>query len=97
MINETTTTLMQNVTFESWTRLTTSVPFIIVMLATWLIPIVLLLIIASLTHARTSNGTVLKSRMISRSEIWVALGIWIFIQGLFIVTFIIFPVFLKFI
>ena len=99
MVNETinaTIGIMQEISFDSWTEITTSIPFIIAMLVAWLIPIVLYLIIVASVHARTTNGTVLKTRLISRSETLIPLGIWIFVQGALILTFIVIPLWLKF-
>jgi len=99
MVNEginATIGIMQEISFESWTEITTSIPFIIAMLVAWLIPIVLYLIIVASVHARTTNGTILKTRLISRSETLIPLGIWIFVQGALILTFIVIPLWLKF-
>lgn len=98
MVNESiigATGILQEISFEKWVEITTSIPFIIAMLVVWLIPIVFYLIISASVHARTTSGTVLKSRMISRSETLIPLGIWIFLQGALILIFIVFPLWLK--
>ena len=100
MVNETVTGTigaLQGISYDSWTEITTSIPFIIATIAVVFIPIVLYLIIASLVHARTSQGVKLKTRIIERSETLIPLGIWIFLQGLLILIFIVFPLWLKFI
>jgi len=95
MVNGTVSTTLQNIPFEQWTAVSTDITFIISMIVVWLMPIVVYLIVASLTHARTSNGTKLKTHIISRSETLIPIVIWTFLQGLLVLVFIIFPLWKK--
>ena len=98
MINETLNTSInsfQNISFNSWTQITTSTPFIIAILSAWLIPIVFYLIIASTRKARTASGRKLEISMLSTSNALIPLIIWIFLQGLLILVFVVIPLWLK--
>jgi len=96
MINETITTA-SSLDFNSWTQITTSIPFIISILVVWLVPLTIYLIIGASRSARTSSGRKLDSCMLSSPNALIPIGIWIFLQGLLILIFIIFPLYLKFI
>lgn len=98
MVNETiinATGILQEISFENWVAVTTSIPFIIAMLVIWLFPVVLYLIIAASRKTRTASGKKLDSCMLSSSNALIPLGIWIFVQGSLILIFIIFPLWLK--
>lgn len=88
-------TFLEGITYESWTVITQSIPFILATLVVWLLPIILYIIIASATHARTADGRKLKSLMIQSANAWIAPIIWFFLQAILILLFIIFPFWLK--
>lgn len=88
-------TFLEGVTYESWTAITQSIPFILAILVVWLFPIILYLIIAVTTHAKTSSGKKLNSLMIESSNALIPFLIWGLIQTIFILTLIIFPFWLK--
>jgi len=95
MVNGTISTTLQNIPFEQWTAVSTDITFIISMIVVWLTPLVFYLIVASLTHARSSGGTKLKAHIIGRSETLIPIAIWTFGQGILILIFIIFPLWKK--
>lgn len=88
-------TFLNGITYESWTAITLSIPFIISMLVVWLIPLILYIIIASATHAKTADGRKLKSLMIQSANAWIPVIIWFFLQAILILVFIMFPFWLK--
>jgi hypothetical protein len=99
MINET----IQNsigqlsyITFENWTAITTSTTFIIFAFIVWFIPIILYLIIGSIASGRTPSGQKLKKRAIQNPNYWIAIIVWFFVQALFWIIFIIYPLWLLF-
>ena len=86
---------LENITFESWIAITQSIPFIITMLIVWLVPLILYLIIASATHARTSSGRKLNKLMIQSPNAWIPFLLWFFIQSILVLLLIMFPYWIK--
>lgn len=74
---------------------TNSIPFLIIIGFIWFgLGLVLYLIIAGSTKARTSSGVKLKSSMLSHGNAIIPIIIWL-IQGVFIVGLLIFPFWAK--
>lgn len=88
-------TFLNGITFESWTAITQSTPFIMAMLVVWLLPIIVYIIIASATHAKTSSGRKLDKLMIQSPNAWIPILIWFFFQPILILLLIMFPYWLK--
>lgn len=88
-------TLLGEITYESWIAVTQSIPFIITMLIVWIVPLIIYIIVASATHAKTSSGKKLNKLMIQSPNAWIPVIIWFFIQAIFILLLIIFPFWLN--
>lgn len=84
-------TFLEGISFESWIAVTQSVPFIISMLIVWLAPLILYLVIASATHAKTSSGRKLNKLMIQSPNAWIPFLIWFFVQPILVLLLITFP------
>jgi len=95
MINETIQTVqgIGGITFDKAFEVTSSIPFIIALIAVWALPLLIYLIWGSLGSARTPSGKRLQSKAIMTSNFWIGFAIFFFIQGS-MVLFLIFPVFL---
>lgn len=87
---------LNGITFDSWTAITTSVPFIITIIAIVFIPFILYILIGSMTHARTTSGKKLDSVMIQNPNFWIPVIIWTIFQSALHVL-IIYPFWLKFV
>jgi len=97
-INQTISTgIMNNIDFGSWTSITTSIPFIIAVIAVVLLPFILYLLIGALTHARTSSGKKLETVMIQNPNFFIAIIVWTLLQSGLIVILLMYPFWLKFI
>jgi len=91
MLNET----LQSLDFETVTQVTNN-PIILTTIAIiWLLPILIYIFIASVTHARTSSGRKLDSLMIQSANAWIPVIIWFFIQASLFLILLIFPIWLK--
>lgn len=81
--------------YETITHVTQSVPFLIIIGIIWfLVGLVLYLVIAGFTKARTSDGRKLKSSMLSHGNAIIPIIIWV-IQGVSILFLLIFPFWAK--
>jgi hypothetical protein len=89
MINET-----SQLTYESIRTVTTNPPVLVMLLIIWFLPIILYLIIASVTKAKSSSGRTF-GRMIFTRGTAIVLGIWLLFQVLLFIIGLIFPVWIK--
>jgi len=98
-INQTITDtgLLEGITFESWIEISTSLPFIIGVVAVILIPFLLYLIIGALTKTRTPSGKKLDTVMIQNPNFWIPVIIYFLLQSALIVILLLYPFWIKFI
>lgn len=82
-----------NISFEEWTAVTTKVEFILAMLVIWLIPLIIYIIVGACVKG---GGKYYSKRMIEYANFWYGVIIWFFIQGGLVLSFIIFPFWLRF-
>lgn len=98
MINETINNTIQEsskLSFDKVTAVTTDPTFIILWIILVFLPAIIYIIIACFTKARSTSGQSLSSPMIYSPNTWIAPAVWIFFQSAFLLTFIIFPLWLK--
>jgi len=93
MLNET----IQDLTFEKIIEVTNEPIMIIAMVIIWLLPIIVYILIASVTHARTSSGQKLETLMIQSPNAWIPVLIWGFLQLALFLIFLLFPFWMKWI
>jgi len=95
-INQTIETgILGEITFDKWIEISTSLPFIIGVVAIVLVPFLLYIIIGVLTKARTSEGMKLESSMIQNPNFWIAPIIWTLFQSAIITIWLLYPFWLK--
>ena len=93
MINETINQLVNSeISYSSWTQITTSTPFIIISISIWLGIILLLVIIGAISPAKTSSGLKLEKRAIQTPNYWISLIVLFFVYPIFYITLIIYPI-----
>ncbi|MCK9370181.1 hypothetical protein M0R04_09775 [Candidatus Dojkabacteria bacterium] len=81
------------VTFDTASAITTSLPMIVAFAVVWGLPLFLYLLWGATASARTSDGRVLKSKVISNANFWIGFIIFGLVQfGLFLLL--VFPVWL---
>jgi len=94
-MNSTIVDLTPKVSFEQWTLVTQSIPFLVLIGFIWFFEgLVLYLIIAGTRKRRTPDGRKLKGSMLSHGNALIPIIIWL-IQGVSIVIFLVFPFWLK--
>jgi hypothetical protein len=86
--------MLNKMDYSTWILVTKSMPFLIVFFAVFVFFFALYLIIASIKHAKTSDGRKLKSRMIKHGNTWIAVIVWI-ITGVLFWFLMIDPIWLK--
>jgi len=94
MVNETIVQASEGlleISFEEWTAVSLTPPFIITMIAIWLFPLIVYLIVGACVSYK---GTYVKKKMIEYPNFWYAFSIWLFIQGGLILL-ALFPLWLK--
>jgi len=80
--------------FETVSNIMQEPIILIVIGVIWLLPIIIYIIIASITHARTSSGKKLETLMIQSPNAWIPVILWGFFQ-LALFLGLIFPLWLK--
>jgi len=86
-----------DLTFENVTEITNNPIIIIALTIIWLLPIIIYIFIASLTHARTSSGKKLDTLMIQSANAWIPVILWGFVQLALFILLIMFPFWLNWI
>jgi len=89
------TGILGGVTFDKWTEISTSLPFIIGVVAIVILPFLIYIIIGALTHARTSSGKKLDTVMIQNPNFWIAPIIWTLFQSALIAIWLLYPFWIK--
>jgi hypothetical protein len=89
MINQT-----ASLTYNSIQAVTNHPSFLVVTLIVWFLPILLYIIIASTTKAKSSSGKVL-GRMIFTRGTMIVLGVWFLFQAFLFLIFFVYPVWAK--
>ena len=95
VLNETLNGTIETLDFETVTQITNNPIILTAIVVIWLLPIIIYLFIASVTHARTSSGKKLDSLMIQSANAWIPIIIWFFIQASLFLILLIFPLYLK--
>ena len=83
------------ITYEQFTSITHSTPFLAVITIIWALPLIIYLLIGAFRGAKTSSGQRLKKTMIQTSGFWIGFMLWFFLQSFLIIAFLIFPFWLK--
>lgn len=93
VVNETLQEGAKNLTFQKAIEVTQDVKFIVALGIVYALPLLIYFFWGALSHAKTSDGRVLKSRVIQNENFWI--GFVIFgILGLALFILIIFPIWL---
>ena len=81
--------------FDQVTAITTDPLFLGAIIAVWLLPLILYIIVGSVAKAKSPSGQALSKPMIAYPNFWYGFFIFLFFQaGLFLIL-IIFPLWLK--
>ena len=89
--------VLGELTYESWTAVTQSLPFLIAIGVVLFLPLLIWLIIASTTRARTSDGRKTDKVILNNPNAFLPFIIFGFITAIFMLLLLIFPVFFYFI
>lgn len=89
MINITT------LTYENVTEITTNPVFLVMIIAIWLIPLLIYVVVGSVAKAKSPSGQTLSKPMICYPNFWYAFFIYFLLQPALILILIIFPLWLK--
>ena len=81
--------------YENVTEITTNPVFLGMIIAVWLIPLLIYVIIGSVAKAKSPSGQTLSKPMIAYPNFWYAFFIWFLLQSALILILLIFPIWLK--
>lgn len=96
-LNETITETIKNIDYDTWVQVTQNPIFLICVLITFFLPLLIYFFIMFTARAKSPSGNSYSKTMWHYPNSWYAFVIWMFIQSMLFLVFIIFPFWLEWI